>query len=180
MSYNEYIDMFFEVQKHNNVPYRAFTFDVVNSRNQKEYLTTKNEKDFNLVSYLYSLLENEEELTGKPILLKDKFNRKYTKSEIISNNNFYNPIILGDMMTFFVYNDSISTARMLELFVYGLKAININYAFHFNTGVYETNNYIEGGKKLYKGYIPQILERLSKENDFVITKDFTFPQEQIM
>ena len=42
--------------------------------------------------------------------------------------------------------------------------------YNINTGIYETNNYAEGGIKLYKGYMPQILEILSKKNKIVINK----------
>ena len=37
--------------------------------------------------------------------------------------------------------------------------------------MYETNKYEEGGTKLYKGYMPQILEDLSKKSTFIINKD---------
>ena len=75
------------------------------------------------------------------------------------------------MVTYFVHNGSISTNRMIEIFAESLKKFNINYSFHFCTGVYETNNYAEGGTLLYKGYMPQILESMSKKNKMIITKD---------
>ena len=169
MSFDEYIDMFKDCQNE-KCPYRAFTFDVVNSRNQTEYIDNP-EKHFQFVSHVYSLLEKEEENTGKQILLRGKFNRKLVMGEAMKNGNLYNPMILGDMATYFVYNGSITTDRMLELFATGLKECDINYPFHFKTGVYQTNNYIEGGKKLYKGYMPQILERESKSTNITISKD---------
>lgn len=182
MSYNEYIDMYIKTQKKDCL-YRAFTFDVVNSRNQQEYLNNKNKNYFEFLTYVYSLLELEEQKTGKQILLKDEFNRKQImlndefnsklrKSGGYINGNNYNPMILGDMVTFFVYNHSITKERMLQIFAKGLKDFNIGYPFHFKTGVYQTNNYSEGGTKLYKGYMPQILESQSKDDDFVITKNY--------
>ena len=177
MSYAEYIDMFIETQKQ-ECPYRAFTFDVVNSKNQKQYIEER-DKFHAFVSYLYSVLEIEEQKTGRQILLKDKFNVKYPNNgDRVHNGNVYNPMILGDMATYFVYNNSISIQRMLQIFAQGLREFNIEYPFHFKTGVYETNNYFEGGTKLYKGYMPQILEKLSKENEFIITKDFCFLEGQ--
>ena len=50
--------------------------------------------------------------------------------------------------------------------------MNINYYFHVSSGVYQTNNYNEGGTKLYKGYMPQILEKISKVEKNIINKDF--------
>ncbi|MBQ8909279.1 MAG: hypothetical protein IJY90_03240 [Clostridia bacterium] len=81
-------------------------------------------------------------------------------------------MILGDMLTFFVYNGSITIQRMLEIFATALTRCNISYPFHFKTGVYQTNIYKEGGKALYKGYMPQLLEKLSKSDSFIIDKDF--------
>ena len=187
MSYCEYIDMFLNTQK-KQCPYRAFTFDVVNSRNEQRYLNAKG-KHFSFLDCVYSLLEHEEQKTGKIILLKDNFNRKQVlldqtynskrKDVAVKNGNNYNPMILGDMVTFFVHNGSISSERMLHLFAEALRKFNINYSFHFLTGVYETNNYAEGGSKLYKGYMPQILENLSKKNNFVVTKNFNLEDSRI-
>ena len=169
MSYNEYFDMFNDAQK-KECPYRAFTFDIVNSRNQIMYCK-ENEKHYKFLYYVYSLLEIEEQKTGKQILLKDEFNEKI-KDTPNNYSHFFNPTTLGDMATYFVYNGSITIERMLQIFAEGLRKFNIDYKFHFKTGVYETNNYIEGGTKLFKGYLPQILENSSKKDGFVICKDF--------
>lgn len=171
MSYSEYFKMFYEAQKH-DCPYRAFTFDVVDSRNNKEYLTTKSKVYFQLLDYIYSLLEKEEKLTCKTILLKDDNNRKRIGCEEFINGNIYNPMWLGDMVTYFVYNGSISTERMMEIFAQGLRDFNINYSFHFSTGTYQTNNYAEGNDKLYKGYMPQILENINKKNNAIIDRHY--------
>lgn len=171
MSYSEYIDMFIDVQK-KDCPYRAFTFDIVNSRNQVMYFK-ENKKHYEFLYYVYCLLEREEELTGKKIVLKDDVYNKPIKGEPNNYSHHYNPTTLGDMATYFVYNGSITTERMLELFMEGLREFDINYAFHFKTGVYQTNNYVEGATKLFKGYMPQILENMSKKEDFIITKNST-------
>lgn len=171
MSYSEYIDMFIDVQK-KDCPYRAFTFDIVNSRNQVMYFK-ENKKHYEFLYYVYCLLEREEELTGKKILLKDDVYNKPIKGEPNNYSHHYNPTTLGDMATYFVYNGSITTERMLELFMEGLRKFDINYAFHFKTGVYQTNDYVEGATKLFKGYMPQILENMSKKEDFIITKNST-------
>ena len=93
MSYSEYLDMFIECQK-KECPYRAFTFDIVNSKSQKIY--KKDAKNlYRCVLFVYLLLEREEQKTGKQILLKDKFNRKLINDESRINNNDYNPILRG-------------------------------------------------------------------------------------
>ena len=42
---------------------------------------------------------------------------------------------------------------------------------HFATGVYQTNEYGEGGTLLFKGYMPHILESLSKCNGIIVDCD---------
>lgn len=159
MSYDEYTDLFHKAQA-KQCPYRAFTFDVVNSRNQNDYINN-HENFLKCMLYVYSLLEQEEKTTNTNILLKDKKNNPPSNYSKV-NNNLNNPMILGDMATYFVYNHSITTKRMNEIFKTALDKFNISYPFHFATGVYETNEYIKGRTKLFKGYMPQILESLSK------------------
>lgn len=84
---------------------------------------------------------------------------------------------LGDMATYFVYNGSISIERFVELSVQAMRKYDLSYGFHFSTGVYETNDYGEGGTRMYKGYMPQILESLSKDNGIVISKDSDYSIE---
>ena len=40
----------------------------------------------------------------------------------------------------------------------------VNYDIHFQSCYYETDNYVDGGTKLYKGYVPRLLENLDKKN----------------
>ena len=124
--------------------------------------------------------KQRENVVGKKILLDDCQNLNCFSSKKTINGNNYNPMILGDMATYFVYNNSITIERMLEIFVNALKEYDINYKFHFNTGIFETTDYGEGSIKLYKGYVPQILEKLSKENSIEISKDNNRFDEIIM
>ena len=170
MSYIEYIDMFKAAQE-KGCPYRAFVIDIVNSRQQSQYIVdTVNHHRF--VDYIYSLLENEEKLLGKEILLKDGNNQHIGLFERKGiNGNLYNPMVLGDMAAYFVYNGSITADRFMEIAITAMKEYNITYPFHFATGVYETNDYASGGSKMYKGYMPQILETVSKKSGIVLSKD---------
>ena len=187
MSYDEYFDLFFQAQE-KDCPYRAFTFDIVNSRNQAQYISEHN-KFISLMTDVYDELKAEEEKTNTKILLDDSNNvkpiyvptfeikddesletfKKY--SEVHWNGNLLNPMQLGDMITYFVHNNSIATEKMIEIFSKDLDKKGIDYPFHFQTAVYETNDYAEGGTKLYKGYVPQMLEKMSKENDFVVDRN---------
>ena len=177
MSYIEYLDLFETTQK-KECPYRAFTFDVVNSK--RIFCDIEKHMDYyRLVSHIYTLLQREERKTNTKILLNDEFNQKYKFENTLKNANNNNPILLGDMATYFVYNNSISTQRMIELFVMGLKQYNIDFLFHFATGVYQTNDYAKGGTLMYKGYMPQILEKISKQNNIILNKDVIINEQEI-
>jgi len=187
MSYDEYYDLFYKAQE-KECPYRAFTFDIVHSKSQEQYIKEHN-KFMDLITDVYDELKREEERTGNQILLDDDKNVKpiyaptfeikneedlnYFKkySSVHWNGNLLNPMQLGDMITYFVYNNSITTERMIDIFSQELDKKGIDYPFHFNTGVYETNDYGEGGSKMYKGYMPQILEDSSKEINFIVTRE---------
>lgn len=170
MSYIEYIDMFKAAQE-KDCPYRTFVIDIINSRKQSQYIV-ENVNHHRFVDYIYSLLENEEKLLGKAILLKDSNNQHIGLFERKGiNGNLYNPMVLGDMAAYFVYNGSITVDRFMEIAITAMKEYNITYPFHFATGVYETNDYALGGTMLYKGYMPQILESTSKTNGIILSQD---------
>lgn len=174
MSYQEYFNMFKKTQK-KECPYRAFMLDIIGSRTQLQY-SKENIVFHKFIDEVYRLLEEEEKATNIPILLKDE-NNKTRNGRIGINGNLYNPMTLGDMATYFVYNDSISIERFVELSVQAMRKYDLSYGFHFSTGVYETNDYGEGGTRMYKGYMPQILESLSKGNGIVISKDSDYSIE---
>ena len=177
MSYQEYLDLFFETQK-KECPYRAFSFDIKNCRTLEEY--QNNFMDYhNAMEYLHSLIEQEEIITNHQILLRDENNMNYYSSKNIRNGNTTNPMICGDQTSFFVYNGLISTQRILELFRMALKKYNITYSFHFETGVYQTNDYGQGSTKMYKGYMPHILEHISKKNNKLISQSINTCEKEM-
>ena len=170
MSYTEYIDMY-KLAQQKDCPYRAFVLDIVNSRKQSQYIV-ENYKYHQFVDRVYSLIEREELLTGREILLKDSNNiHKELGDTKGINGNLYNPMVLGDMSAYFVKNGGLSTERFIEIAVFAMKEYGITYPFHLATGVYETNEYAMGGNLLYKGYMPQILEKVSKNNGIIISQD---------
>ena len=179
MSYREYIDMFKFVQG-KKCPYRAFTFDVVSSRVNEEYINKIYQyRDF--ILFVYNALLEEGKNTKTKIVLEDDFNKPYfVNGHDGIDKNINNPMVLGDNVTYFVYNGSISEERMIELFSKGLEKYNLNLSFHYGSGVYETNDYKFGGQQLFKGYMPQILEWLSKKSGHIITRESYLNIENIM
>ena len=57
-----------------------------------------------------------------------------------------------------------------ELFEETKKELNINYEFHKASGYYETDNWLEGNHKYYRGYAMQLLSSLHKEECKVLKK----------
>ena len=169
MSYIEYIDLF-DIAQTKDCPYRAFMIDVVDSKKQPQYIIDYI-KHHNFLDYIFNLLKKEE-VNGMQIVLNDNNNQHKGVFESKGiNGNLCNPMILGDMATYFLYNNSITVERIIEIILLAINEFDINYAFHFATGVYETNDYGEGGSLLFKGYMPQILENMSKKNEIILTKD---------
>ena len=50
MSYTEYIDMY-KLAQQKDCPYRASTFDIVNSRNEKQYIE-EHKKHYNFIEFV--------------------------------------------------------------------------------------------------------------------------------
>jgi len=167
MAYEEYLDLFYNAQKH-ECPYRAFMFDVVNSKNEKGYYNNRSSY-FKLIFSVIKEIKVLEIKENKKILLDDENNIFFTKNK--GDQNLSNPMLLGDMVCFFVKENSISTEQMKKIFSRCMEKENINYNFHFATGAYETNIYAEGSTKLFKGYTAQILEKISKNNKILIKSD---------
>ena len=172
MSYDEYFDLYKQAQQ-KDCPYRAFMFDVANCKTNPKY----REKYFDVIKLFLQKIKQQEILTDTKILRYNSNNMPIFESAGDDGRKF-NPMILGDMFTVFVENGSISTQKLLALFAETCKQLDYNYKFHFATCMYESDSYIQGGTKLYKGYVPQILEKISKTNNFYIDKNYTDKGEE--
>lgn len=172
MSYDEYFDLYKQAQA-KQCPYRAFMFDVANCKSNPEYRI----KYFDVIKLFLQKIKQQEQILQTKILRNNSNNLPLFESQGIDGRK-YNPMILGDMFTVFVHNNTISTQKVLELFSETCKQLDYNYKFHFATCVYETDSYIEGGTKLYKGYVPQILEKISKTNNIYIDKNYITQGEE--
>lgn len=175
MSYEEYMDLYFDAQNQ-NCPYRAFMFDIAKSKSNPDY----REKYFDVIKLFLAKIKQYEKTTGTKILRHNSNNMPIFESEYCIDARKYNPMILGDMFTVFVENNTISTQKVLELFSESCRQLDYKYKFHFATCEYQTDNYSEGGKKLYKGYVPQILEKTSKTNNIYIDKNYSDKGEEII
>lgn len=196
MSYDEYFDIYREAQSR-NCPFRAFCIDVVNSKillaNNKDrypkvyklfdYITIKLLEKNNLVQVLRNNKNNQLNLTYNFVRFNNdkptEFNRilkeisKNQKIFVRDDKNIYanliaNPMITGDCACYLTNENTLSENEFLEIVKTAMEKFNIDVDFHFKSAKYETDEYAEGGKKLYKGYVFPILEKLSKTEGLTI------------
>ena len=91
MSYSEYFDLFYKAQS-KQCPYRAFTFDVKNSKNQQQYIQ-EHDKFLDCILDVCNLLKQEELVTNKKILINDNLNHVFTTCGQQKTNN--NQLVLN-------------------------------------------------------------------------------------
>ena len=75
-------------------------------------------------------------------------------------------------MPAFINDGSLSENDFINILFYAINKFNIDFAFHFASGKYETDSYAEWNKKLYKGYMLPLLENISKTNGIIIDKNY--------
>ncbi|NCC70585.1 hypothetical protein EOM09_03305 [bacterium] len=161
MSYYEYNDLFLKCQK--NGRYKMYTFDVVDSQNNTDPLITK--KLCSIMTSLRQKIQEVEIRTDKKILCDELiYYDDLSKTTIVSNIfEKLDPIILGDAVSFTVYSGSISDELIDLLFEQTKIELNIEYSFHKESGCYETNEWVEGQTKYFRGYCFQYLTNKHKK-----------------
>ncbi len=165
MSYDEYLDLFILAQKNTDAMYYVVSFDTVNSK-----LLSKDKREalknniFSIVKYVYEkLLQKEKELNRQVVIHDERFYTPWSNEALVSlNHNYLDPSIFGDNFAFTIFRDTVSKDEIVEWVNECKRKLNMEEEFHIADGYYETNNYGEGGSKLYRGYCLQILERFHK------------------
>ena len=177
MSYTEYYDYFYRCQK--TAPYHLFIFDVENSRNLSQIDNNYISKISLLIDKVYQKIEAIEKTTNKQILhrgpnifrpqlieyspqsfyLQEPLTKKncYTKRELCDPFQ-----ILGDTIGLTILRDSLTVEEVYNLFDQTKEELGITFHFHYANGYYETDDYSEGGTKLYRGYTIPILANKHK------------------
>ena len=155
-----YIDLFLKCQDKGK--YRIFTFDIKNSTQMKNRYQAQLQI-FNLIDNIYSDLKELEIKLNKKILLDEEGYTHYTEKNNVGFAFKYEPFVLGDMVGLTIYNNSIDNDIIYELFEKNKKLLNIDFDFHINSGVYETDDYGLGATKCFRGYCIQIVSNLHKE-----------------
>lgn len=156
MAAEEYIDLF-ELAQKNKSSKQAFLIDVVGSKKLKDYASSF----YPIVQEITNILKNKNN-----ILINNNFNEimELGKNTNRVDQTTLNPMVLGDCACFFVNANSISKVEFINLVKHLMTKHKVNYDIHFQSCYYETDNYVDGGTKLYKGYVPRLLENLDKKN----------------
>lgn len=155
-----YIDLFLKCQETGK--YRIFTFDIKDSKKMKNRYQAQLQI-FNLIDNIYSDLKQLEIKLNKKILLDEEGYTHYKSQNKNSGFAFkYEPFNIGDMVGLTIYNGSIDNDVIYEIFEKNKKQLNIDFDFHINSGVYETDDYGLGVQKCFRGYCIQIVSNLHK------------------
>ena len=159
MSTYEYNDLFLKCQ--DNGKYHVFIFDIKNSKKMADRINARY-KLIELNIMMYRMIQEEEKKQNKKILV---FEEGFTKFGDNRLNNFgykQEPFIYGDLIGFTVYRDTITKQSVLNIFNKAKAFLNINFEFHIADGYYETNDYLEGITKYFRGYCIDLLSNLHK------------------
>ena len=179
MSTSEYNDLFLKCQS--TGMYHVFCFDIVGCKKMWAEGNFYTIDLFRLITLVYNKLHLKEINENKKILV---FNDGYVFLCEKRKNGFgfkEEPFIFGDLVGFTVYKDSITREEVIDIFNECKEIIGIDYEFHYADGYYETDNWLEGQDKYFRGYCIDLLsnlhkpynERLRKELEKIKAKTLT-------
>jgi len=183
VSYIEYYDLYEKCQ--DTAPYHLFVFDIADSKTLSR--DTNYISEISLLIYkLYKKIEEIEKVQNRqilhrssyishPVLKKDGKNLFYLQApilphekRILQKEELYEPFQLcGDIIGLTILRNTLTEKEVYALFDQTKEELNISYDFHYDNGYYETDNYVEGGTKLYRGYlIPMLDDQHQKINKY--------------
>ena len=164
MSTNEYNDLFLKCQ--NTGKYHVFTFDIVGSKKMSSI--TRQIAQYKLVKLnllMYQEIENIEKKENKKILVFEEDFTRYGEERKVRKNVFgfkQEPFLIGDLIGFTVYRDTMTRDEVIKIYEKLRKELDIDFEMHLADGYYETNNWIEGKEKYFRGYCIDLLSNLHK------------------
>lgn len=163
MSAGEYYNLFLKCQSTGR--YQIITFDLVNSKGISSCeRRVIQEKLIKLIQEMYLEINKLSEDNNKKILVfEEDFIHLWDNKKMQGFGMKSEPFILGDMVGFTVYRDSVTGEYIISLFNQLKEKYEINNNFHINTGYYETNDYCQGNELFFRGYCIEIISNLHKE-----------------
>lgn len=152
MSYDEYKDMYDKAQT--TGLYHMFIFDIIGSRNYGKELEYIERTSSSLLYNVYMVLKSIESEENIKVLHE-------IENPVITLD--IEPFKFGDLYGFTVLRGSIDREKVYRIFEEEKNKFNIYWDFHKKDGFYETDYWVEGREKYYRGYCMQQLEYLSKK-----------------
>ena len=168
MSAYEYNDLFLKCQR--TGLYHMFTFDIKNSK-KIENTDWRMISQTRLILNVYRKIQEKEILENRKILVFEEGFRHFGEGR---NNEFgfkEEPFIYGDLIGLTVYRNSITKEEILKIFEEEKEYLQIDFDFHMADGYYETNNWIEGNEKYFRGYCMDLLSNLHKPYNKSVRKE---------
>lgn len=168
MSAYEYNDLFLKCQQ--TGLYHMFTFDIKNSKSI-ENGNWRMISQFRLILNIYRRIKEKEVLENKKILV---FEEDFCHLGEGRNSEFgfkEEPFVYGDMVGLTVYRNSITREEVLKIFKEEKEYLQIDFDFHISDGYYETNNWILGNEKYFRGYCMDLLSNMHKPYNEDIRKE---------
>jgi len=161
MSTHEYNDLFLKCQETGK--YHLFTFDIKGSKKipKKERLEAQY-KLIELSLMMYRMIQEKEKIENKNILVFEKDFVKLGDPKLNVFGYKQEPFLFGDLIGFTVYRETITNDEVIEIFNRCKKKLEIDFEFHIADGYYETNNWVEGKEKYFRGYCIDLLSNLHK------------------
>lgn len=161
MSTHEYNDLFIKCQTTGK--YHVFTFDIKGSK--KMEITERAQTQYKLIELnlmMYKMIQEKEKTENRKILVFEEGFSKFGEYRLNEFGCKQEPFLFGDLIGFTVYRDSITNNEVIEIFNKCKNALNIDFEFHLADGYYETNNWLEGNEKYFRGYCIDLLSNLHK------------------
>lgn len=169
MSSYEYNDLFFRCQS--TGIYHVFTFDIKNSKKMERNVRFDAQKKLiELGLTMYRYIQKKEIEENKKILV---FEEDFVHWGEISKGGFgikIEPFIIGDLMGFTVYRNTITNEEIMNIFNISKKILNINFEFNIADGYYETNDWVQACEKYFRSYCIDLLSTLHKPHNQDIKK----------
>lgn len=164
MSTFEYNDLYLKCQ--DTGIYHMFVFDMIGSKKMSpQYRLESQYKMIELMNKIYETLEVLETKLNKKILVFDRDFVTYKSNLPYKGFGFkQEPFLFGDTFGFTIYRDSLDEKLIYDIYFKIKKELNIEFDFHLSNGYYETNNYLEGQKKYFRGYCMDLLSTFHKKD----------------
>ena len=156
MAWENYNHMWDKAQREGK--YRLFLFDLKGSRKHYYDGDDMYQNLRNLLDSVYGKIKELEKIRGYKIL----HTSKYLDGK---RGDTIEPVVfMGDLMVFTTLRGRISSKEVYRIFTESKKELNLTrYQFHFANGYYETDKYVEGDQKYFRGYCMGYLNHIAKQ-----------------